>query len=43
MEALILLVVFIILDIAAIYWGIDSRDGINNPEWKRRQVRGRSF
>jgi hypothetical protein len=30
-------VLFILLDIAAMRWGYDSRDGIDSPEWRRRQ------
>ena len=25
------------LDLVALRWGIDSTDGINSPEWERRQ------
>jgi len=32
-----LLIVAVVLDIAALKWGIDSSDGINSPEWARRQ------
>ncbi len=32
-----LFIVFILLDVAALRWGYDSRDGINGAEWKRRQ------
>ena len=41
MELYSLLLVLIVLDIAAVYWGVDSRDGINSPEWLRRAQRGR--
>jgi hypothetical protein len=41
MDALFLLVVLlvalIVLDLAALRWGANSSDGINSPEWKRRQ------
>ena len=30
-------IALIVLDIAALYWGADSRDGIDSPEWRRRQ------
>jgi hypothetical protein len=33
----ILVILFILLDIAALRWGYDSRDEINCAEWKRRQ------
>jgi hypothetical protein len=32
-----LLIALIVLDIAALQWGANSSDGINSPEWKRRQ------
>ena len=32
-----LLIALIVLGIAACRWGADSSDGINSPEWKRRQ------
>jgi hypothetical protein len=32
-----LIIGLIILDIAACHWGATSSDGINSPEWKRRQ------
>jgi hypothetical protein len=41
MDTLFLLVVLpvalIALDLAALRWGFDSSDGINSPEWERRQ------
>jgi hypothetical protein len=33
-----LLVGLIVLDIAALRWGFDSRDGVNSPEWGRNQL-----
>jgi hypothetical protein len=27
----------LLLDLAAVRWGVTSSDGINSPEWKRRQ------
>ena len=27
----------LVLDIAACYWGANSSEGIESPEWKRRQ------
>ena len=36
MEFLILLLGFILLDLAALRWGVDSGDGIDSPEWQRR-------
>lgn len=41
-EMLILLIVVIVLDIAALRWGIKSTDSIDSPEWERRQ-RWRGF
>ncbi len=41
MELYTLLLVLIVFDIAAVYWGVDSRDGINSPEWERRAQYGR--
>ncbi|HXZ05860.1 MAG TPA: hypothetical protein VEH81_13580 [Ktedonobacteraceae bacterium] len=35
--AFLLLVLFIGFDLAALRWGVDSSDGVNNPEWQRRQ------
>ena len=37
MEFLILLVMLVILDIAAMRWGAISLDGPDSPEWERRQ------
>ena len=37
---LIVIMLFIVLDIASLRWGFDSTDRINSPEWKRRQERG---
>ena len=33
----VLLVALIALDLAALRWGFDSSDGVNSPEWERRQ------
>ena len=33
----ILLIALLLLDIAAWHWGAPSSDGINSPEWQRRQ------
>ena len=30
-------VLFVLLDLAALRWGYDSRDGIDSAEWARRQ------
>jgi hypothetical protein len=38
METLLLMILALVaLGIASIRWGVDSRDGINSPEWIRRQ------
>ena len=37
MEFLILFAALIALDIAALRWGSESNDGIDSPEWERRQ------
>ena len=36
MEFFIILIGFVVFDLAAIRWGIDSGDGINSREWERR-------
>jgi len=37
---MIMLILFVallvVLGLAALRWGIDSRDGIDSPEWQRR-------
>lgn len=37
MEFILFLLALILLDLAATHWGADSRDGMNSPEWLRRQ------
>ena len=38
MLTLFLLVVFLVVfDLVALRWGLDSSDGLNSPEWERRQ------
>jgi len=32
-----LLMALIVLALAAIRWGANSSDGVNSPEWERRQ------
>jgi hypothetical protein len=34
---LIVILVLVALGIASIRWGVDSNDGIDSPEWIRRQ------
>ncbi len=36
MELLIALMALGILDVVAVRWGSDSREGIDSPEWARR-------
>jgi len=36
---LVFFIALIVLDIAACRWGATSSDGIDSPEWKRRQER----
>ncbi|GCE30762.1 hypothetical protein KDA_62460 [Dictyobacter alpinus] len=36
MEIMYFLVAIILLDLAALRWGIDSRDKIDSIEWTRR-------
>jgi hypothetical protein len=40
---LIVIMLFIVLDIASLHWGFDSTDRINSLEWKHRQERGGIF
>ena len=40
---LIVIMLFIVLDMASLRWGFDSTDRINSPEWKRRQEWGGSI
>jgi hypothetical protein len=37
MEFIVILVMLIVLDLAATRWGAISLDGLNSPEWERRQ------
>ncbi len=37
MALIIVLLVVIVLDLAAMRWGADSTDGMNSLEWLRRQ------
>jgi hypothetical protein len=37
MEALIMLIALIILNVAAARWGVDSTDGVTSREWERRR------
>ena len=37
MDIFIILIAHIALALAALRWGVSSTDGINSPEWERRQ------
>ncbi len=37
MDLIIILIILIALAQAALRWGVNSTDDINNPEWERRQ------
>lgn len=37
MEFMIFVIILVLLGVAAVRWGVDSRDGINSSEWARRQ------
>jgi hypothetical protein len=37
MDLIMILIVLIALAQAALRWGVASTDGINSPEWARRQ------
>ena len=37
MNVIIILIALIALALAALRWGVNSTDGINSPEWERRQ------
>ncbi len=37
MLVVLLLVAILALDLATVRWGVDSRDGIDSPEWERRR------
>ncbi len=34
---LVFILALIVLDVAAIRWGVDSTDGLESREWERRQ------
>ena len=36
--AIVAMVLLIVLDLAALRWGYDSRDGFQSPEWTRRRL-----
>jgi hypothetical protein len=37
LSLLVIAAALIALDVAALLWGVDSREGVNDPEWERRQ------
>ena len=37
MDVIIIMIAQIALALAALRWGVNSTDGINSPEWERRQ------
>lgn len=37
MEFLVIVVMLVVLDLAAMRWGAISLDGLDSPEWERRQ------
>jgi len=43
MELYVLLLVIIVFDIAALRWGVDSRDNLHSPEWEKRIQRGHAL
>ncbi|WP_281276441.1 hypothetical protein [Dictyobacter kobayashii] len=36
---MLLVLLLILLDLAALRWGVDSRDNIDSPEWTKRAQR----
>ena len=38
MEMLIVLIVLVAFNIAAMRWGFNSIDSVDSPEWERRQL-----
>jgi hypothetical protein len=37
MNIIIILIALVALALSAFFWGVNSTDGINSPEWERRQ------
>ena len=37
MEFLIIFIMMVVLDLAAMRWGAISLDGLDSPEWERRR------
>ena len=40
---IIVVVLFVVLDIAALHWGADSREGMSSLEWERREHKEELF
>ena len=36
LTVIIVIALFIVLDVAALRWGVDSREALNSVEWERR-------
>ena len=43
MFIIIVVVLFVVLDIAAMRWGADSRERVSSLEWERREHQDESF
>ena len=43
MELVLFILVIVVLGLAALRWGADSRDGLESCEWERRQSREVTF
>ncbi len=37
MEVAMFIIMLLVLDIAALLWGVNSTDDADSPEWERRQ------
>lgn len=40
---IIVIVLFVVLDIAAMRWGVDSKESINSPVWERQAHQEKLF
>jgi hypothetical protein len=38
MEVAMFIIMLLVLDVAALLWGVKSTDGADSPEWERRQL-----
>ena len=43
MEFVFFILLIVLLGLAALRWGADSRDGLESCEWERRQIREMMF